>query len=454
MKRIWMGLIVALTLTLTATLAQAQDDGAGQACTQDKNTRASTMIEEALDEWKSSEAGQNFEARHERGEIVLVFSDSAPVAGVITESNYGRQRILAFDKAMLDAQAKFVMQRSEKIETKKYSLLVGDEPSQAQLQFEENKVGYWERLEEKMKLLAESKLDSALREEGVDVETIQKTEPTKKIELYKNVMGRNTQRTAMGEISGLLAIENFEAVNCADGTSAVAVVAVFSQKNHALAKDIVAGRPIQADPARAADKTLSAMVREEIKSKDILNTYGTRVLHDMEGFPVIVSYGQWAFLDQGGSSYERARTLAVNMAESNAKSELALFLNGTLAFADNSANEGKEAITATITRNSQTPKDIRDVIQSQLRKSTANAKVSLTGMREIGSWTINHPDYPSLVLVGKVVMWSPRSADSIHKATGSSRRQSAALPGEQAQPTSIPNSKVTKSKSKNNAYDF
>lgn len=435
------------------TVTRAQDANAGQ-CT---DTRAATDIVRAeLDAWLDSENGQLLESRSERGEIVLAISDPIMVMSQATSAEFGKSRVFAYDKALLNAQAKFVKERQARTETELATSRFDSQPSVDQMRLdEEERAGRIMRIGDKIFALTEAKLDSALREEGVDVETIEKLEPSKKLDIYRERVGRRSVTTAMSQIAGMMPIENIEALDC-NGTAAVATIAVYSDRMRQLAQDIAMGKAIMADPDRASSQTLRATVREEIRQGDVPFIAGLRVVNDQDGFPALVSYGQWAYVPTGATPQlrERAKQTALNFAEDAARSQLALYLRGSMTLMDSSSVSEESSEVATITRNDVTTEQISEIIEEQLRTASARATINITGVREIGQWAMEYPDVPGVQIVGKVLAWSPQYADAVRSATGDSRRQSvnpAAKPQTQQSPT---DATVRRSKSKNNAADF
>lgn len=446
--------VAALLGASTPVWAQATPDAAPAQCT---DTRAATDIVRAeLDAWLDSDLGQALETRSERGEIVLAVSDPIMVMAQATSSDFGKSRVFAYDKALLNAQAKFVKERQARTETELATSRFDSAPPMEQMKLqEEEREGRLMRIGDKFFALTEAKLDSALRDEGVDVETIDKVEPSKKLDIYRERVGRKSVTTAMGQIAGMMPIENIEALDC-NGTAAVATIAVYSDKMRQFAQDVAAGKPVIADPEKASGRTLRSTIREEIKDQDIPFIAGLRVVNDQDGFPSLVSYGQWAFVPTGTTpqARERAKQTALNFAEDAARSQIALYLKGSMTLMDSSNVNEESSEVATITRNDVTTEQVSEIIEEQLRTASAKATVTITGVRELGQWTMDYPDMPGVQMVGKVLAWSPQYADAIRAATGNSKRQ-AVNPAAQPQPAQNPtDATVRKSKGKNNAADF
>jgi hypothetical protein len=256
--------VAALALTAScAVFAQAET----KKCT-DTRTATDIVIAE-LNAWRASDFGKELQIRSERGEIVLAISDPIVVLSQATGAEFGKSRVFAYDKSLLNAQAKFVKERQMRIETELASSRFDSAPALDALRMEEQaRDGRLMRIGDKFFALTEAKLDSALRQEGVDVETIKKVEPSKKLDIYREQVGRKTATTAMAQIAGMMPIENIEAIDC-NGTAAVATLAVYSDKMRQFAQDVAMGKAITADPEKASGTTLSAKVDGEISARDI-----------------------------------------------------------------------------------------------------------------------------------------------------------------------------------------
>jgi len=418
--------------------------------------RASVIVQAELDSWLDSQLGQSLEVRSERGEIVLALSDPTMVMSQATSADFGKSRVFAYDKALLNAQAKFVKERQARTETELATSRFDSNPPMDTMKLEqEEREGRVMRIGDKFFALTEAKLDSALREEGVDVETVEKLAPSKKLDIYRERVGRKIVTTAMRQIAGMMPIKNIEALDCY-GTAAVATIAVYSDKMRQFAQDVAAAKPVIADPEKATGKTLRSTIREETREGDIPFIAGLRFVNDQDGFPSLVSYGQWAFVAAGSTpqSRERAKQSALNNAENAARSQIALYLKGSMTLMDNSSVNEESSEVKTITQNDVTTEQVSQIIEEELRTASARATINIAGVREIGQWAMDYPAMPGVQMVGKVLAWSPQYADAIRAATGNSKRQ-AVNPAAVSEPAQNPtDATVRKSKSKNNAADF
>lgn len=439
---------------LAASTAFAQETGSSAMECTDKRP-ASDILDGKIREWRSSDLGKALVERDANKQLVLLNSGPESIASGPNSAQFGKSRELAFAKAFLKTQAEFVKLRKESIETRTATEFFNAAPSEAEFKLDEGEAqGRLMRLGEKIFTLTEATLDNAMREAGVSDEDIKKVEPSKKVQTFKDRIARTAVTKAVAEVAGVLPVQNFEATDC-NNTAAVAVISVFSEKNLDFARDVKKGKPIVADKDRVSDQTLGAMVDAEVASNQVLDIYGLRKVHDQAGYPSLVSYGQWSFVSDGTTprSREMKRKAALIQAESNAKAQIATYLGGSAQATTETMTEEVAEEFVTVTREGQEVGSTAEVLEKQLQTMASSAKVQLTGLRTLTSWTLEYPGVPGVTMVGSVVAWSPQFADAINQATGSKKRQAASDPikSDADSPGQV---QVRSSKVKNNASDF
>jgi len=123
------------------------------------------------------------------------------------------------------------------------------------------------------------------------------------------------------------------------------------------------------------------------------------------------------------------------MARSLAESQLAEFVNATVSLRDKTTLIGSSAVTeitdGDLTSINETT-NIGKVIDQYVKQ---NAKVKLSGISTIKTWSANHPESGHLI-IGEAIMWSPYlseltklvnrkpSASSKNRAIDNSMRES------------------------------
>ena len=427
-------------------------------CTEKQSARQ--LVANALSSWQATDLALALQERSDSGNLTLVTGDVISVKESTTSAAFGKSRDMAFAASFLNVQAKYVELRGQKIAAETLSEAMKNTPSQADMKLEEpGSKDRVIRIGDKLYQLTEAMLDNALRKEGVPEGEITKVEPSKRIETLRNSITRRTRVQAFGEVAGILPIQNFEATDC-EGRSAVVTIAVHSLKNLEFARAVVRKQPIIAQKDDAAPKSLALTVRDEVTSKEILRLINLRKVYDQNGYPSLLSYGQWSYVNVGGTPRDRElrEEFARTQAEANAKANIAYYLNGTASSVVETSVKELEQNFVNVTKEAATTESIAEDLEKQFRRLQANGTVNLSGLRPLQTWTMEYPD-PSgakgVMIIGVVVGWSPQFADAVNKASGSNVRQ--AVTAEQLTPpeAQAPGSaQVTGSKAKNRASDF
>jgi hypothetical protein len=426
-------------------------------CT-DKRT-AGQLVRDALSKWESTDLAQTLQDRSDAGNLTLLIGDVISVKDSTSSASFGKSRDMAFSASFLNVQAKYVELRSQKISTSTLSESMNKNPSQADLKLEDPAAkDRVIRIGDKIYQLTEAMIDNALRKEGVSEGEIAKLEPSKRIETLRNSLSRKSRVQAFGEVAGVLPIQNFEATDC-EGRAAVVTVAVHSLKNLDFARAVVRKQPIMAQPDDAAPKALAATVRDEINNKEILRILNLRKVYDQKGYPSLLSYGQWSYVNTGGTPRDRElrEDFARTQAEANAKANIAFYLNGTASSLVETDVSEFEKNTIQVTKESNITESLSEGLEKQFKRFEAKGQVQISGLRRIQTWSTEYPD-PSgakgVVIVGAVVAWSPLFADAVNRASGSSVRQAVTGETQSVAPSGPESTQVSGSKVKNRASDF
>ncbi len=444
---------IALATASTATLAQTTDSALE--CT-DKRP-AAEILDQEIRLWKETPLGQALSNRNADGDLILLTGTPQAITESTTSPQFGKSRELAFAKSFLQTQAEYIQLISQRIQTETAAEYLDAQPSQEDLNLDQAEAdGKLMRLGEKVFALTEAKLDNALREAGVSDEDIAKSDPSKKIQTFKDSLARSSVIKAFGRVAGVLPIQNFEATDC-DNRAAVTTISVFSDNNLDFVKDIINKRPMSALADRASELSLEASVDQEIKDQEILDIYGLRKVYDQNGYASLVSYGQWSYTTGGTTPRRREtrRKSALIQAEANAKAHIATFLNGTAQSLVDTMTQETSAEYIHVSKDGQDSSAIDELVERQFESMSSKANVDLTGLRTLTTWTMDYPGLPDITMAGAVVAWSPQFADAVNKATGSSKRQAVSQPSASEETTTTAAEvRVRSSKVKNNAADF
>jgi hypothetical protein len=183
---------------------------------------------------------------------------------------------------------------------------------------------------------------------------------------------------------------------------------VYSPRFKQLAYDMANGR----DPGIGKKKGRPLDTWLNLKPEDLAHTFGIRLVVTPEGEPVILSYGQWGYSDQGSTANQKSRKklAAAEQAESKATEQLVIFMNSTLSLS-------KESITGDFIEeyllkqgDSTIEKNITTVIDKLSQQIKQTASANMGGTRTVKRWTYKHPFGHEII--GRVKMWSRQGYES------------------------------------------
>ena len=210
---------------------------------------------------------------------------------------------------------------------------------ESELQYREGEPNdsYVERIVLKTAVLAEQTLDQKLAETGMSEDEIRKlTTPVQKRTALAESISRKTLTEAVGSAAGLVPFKTFEGWDDEEN-SAIGVVAVYSERMRHIANQVARGAAIRPDPDRASESITDQIAT--FADDELPNEFGVRVKWDEQGYPAIVSFGQWGWSPAGLSKRKRAqrRKFAMKQAENDALSNLTVFIRASTRFTEESS---------------------------------------------------------------------------------------------------------------------
>lgn len=324
-----------------------------------------------------------------------------------TDPQFGDAVVNAYDKAMIKLQEEYVMLRFGKTTIDKVKSFYSDRSTNAK-ELELPKVedpGFLSKvmlvLDKKLDLIG-AKLDEELIEMGADRDSIKSMTPTMKKDLFRDKFVKSTLRSAQGSIAGLIPIQTSIASDN-KGTYSIGVIAVASPKTMQIAKDISLQRQsIVTGKGRDISTLLPA------SPKQYLGTLGTRLSYDMDGSPIIVSFGMASYVPDSGDDYinDELKSDARGAAIANADGQIAELINGRMNVKEQrkSGEEVRKYVEREVKPNSDTiEKTIKNIIKTtdKMTKSTASAK--LQGISTAKRWRYTTPEGHKYV--GAVRIW-------------------------------------------------
>jgi hypothetical protein len=390
----------------------------------DKATAANAMGDEpvqSFDDWVADFEKQFGQTMGVAQEGRVFYAGVAPISNdSAADPHYGTQLALAYERAMFDMQADYIMANYGRLKAKTILTQFEDQSSNKDA-FDPVEVqaavkaggGRLEALLDKAVTLLDKKLDNELVKEGVPPDDIQKMSVEQKKNLYKNNLNKSVVKSAYHNMQGLVPVQTRIFPQAVNGkkTMMVAVVAVQSEKTRQFAHDIARKRPtlVKGDPKLLKD-ILPA------NEKGYLNEIGLRFTYDEAGRPMLLSYGRTSVpMDPSWSASRaiRAKQTAQGIAQSMAEANIVAFMNNNIQISENtevgdSNEEWAKKITeidnGKVGESQQIKEQIAETIQKYSRSGTATANGELRGTSILKRWGTQ--DANGVEHVGTVVGWT------------------------------------------------
>jgi len=328
---------------------------------------------------------------------------------------YPKELTIAYEKALLDLQANVIMETYGNMSSDRITDFFEDDSTNAR-EFppakvkEEVKKGKLERVLDKVLDLTEKKLDSALEEEGVNKDEINKMSVTQKKQLFKDNFTKNMTKKAFGNMSGLVPVKTTIVKSKEYNAIQVGVIAVISEKTIQFAKDISKSRPtnIKGTPKRIRDVLPKS-------PKGYLDEFGLRYIYDKKGRPMLLSYGRWSVVQNSKDPSRAMRKLqsAQNKAKMFAEAAIGEFINSNISVLDKADIDSISEEVATSTTEFQDGKSlgskessdsVKESLDVAFKKIQAKSNFKLRGTSGIKKWKVK--DENGLTHVGVVVAWT------------------------------------------------
>lgn len=365
--------------------------------------------------------------------------------------SWGKARSLAFDDALLSAQADFIRDQFG-VQTVVMGKKLFEDASDDAEDFESkaNSSGMEGKLKaiaEKVVALGDKTLSDKLDEMGVDPSQFDAAPETEKKLLFMEQFTQKAIVRAFGSISGLVPIQTFEG-RSETGDHSIAVIMMYSPKLEQLASDIANKRIPILRKTKGKGKPVKEFVSKD--PKILVNQFGLRVGFDENNVPYLVSYGQWSYIDKDLTerTKERRRESARASAESKADSQITMFLAGRLSYKDEKVTGSQvgEIIKGIFNSDGSVSTEkieFEDIVDKTNKTIEARAKAQMGGRQTVlPMWT--YKDAPGAEgdevrtydheIVGVVRAWTLASARANAEIKGESL---SATPPESAESPEI-----------------
>lgn len=351
---------------------------------------------------------------------------SSFVKGNALDPSYPKNLAIAFEKAMLNLQADFILQSYGNFAVEKIQDEFSNDSNNIN-KFDEKvvedeiKKGKLNSVLDKLVAVVENSLDKKLEELGVPSEVVKNKSIEQKKNLYKDNFKKSILKKAVEKISGLVPVQTkiFTVKTPTGDGIQIGVLAVISEKTIQFAKDMSLQRPTM---VKGKPKDIKDLLPQQ--EKDFLDEFGMRYVYDENGKPMLISYGRWSVTNKSNdpSKYLKSIQRAQQKARMNAESYIIEFMNTNIEAARSAETEDidEEMLrrvtdydTTTGSINSQnTDKDkVEDLVDTYFSKIKAKAKGKLTGTSQIRTWKAE--DENNHLHVGSVVSWTYDQLDNV-----------------------------------------
>jgi hypothetical protein len=374
------------------------------------------------DRWQKFLAARNLNTGVQEGGVTLIpdrdiiISSASEFTKVgIGQPGWVESRVVAFERAELEAKAKIIRYLSETVETKRsLELLENAAWSDGSVQ-EVKRLGEvqstLERIGKKSLDLTESALDKALQkmDPDYDAEKYADKTPQELKVIVQDTFTRHIRSMAFRTLIGVTPI--YTAESKVGSEYHVLIGVIWSPKLNRLALSLFNGEyniPAVA-PGAELEKQLPG------HAETLLGTWGTRIVIDENGHYAVLAYAQSQPRSASSSRLQAALQTAKEIAANRARAQIVNYIKEGLTVRDEEKSSELSREFSDMTVGTET------VRKYYHRIAGRKIKVKLRGLRVLKQWDMEHPETGQKV-AGSIVAWSPSSAalsekiDSVMKA--------------------------------------
>ena len=322
----------------------------------------------------------------------------------VASPQFVKSRSMAYERAYLDAVARFMVDCYGRETTARVSEFYGNQSSDA----EDAPVAKANGLMAKIGLLAEAKVDKALAEEGVPSEKYAKASIVEKRTLLRDAIAIETANKALHQSSGCIPVKTFEARGD-DGRYYIGVVVRYDRASKTLAECF--RRKVRPALVREGGLTVKQVLPPE---DEIVNNFGVRLYFDETGTPALLSFGQFGSSYTGKSERmaERAEEQALRQARMLADSGLTAFIN-SFVDASESSTVSEEITDSRIFTDdgNATPEEASRVLDIYRRTTKQTGTDTMKGRSTVFEEIVTHPNGHKVAVV--VRRWGFDTLDAV-----------------------------------------
>lgn len=306
---------------------------------------------------------------------------------------------MAFEKAFIKAKSDYIQlqQKAITVETTR-KFLHDDRP------FDPNTVAQddsqLEALANKITALAESELDGALKENGIDPSQY---DAAKKRKLLEDSIEKSSKIKSYGSVSGITTLRTFE-----DGNS-VGVLFVVSEKLKQSANNVLRGTGSAASSAVTGKSVLEQLQEKCSDDACYISQDGIRLMKDEYGNETLVSFASSGVSATKSTSkllLDKAVEAAEISAAQQASARMAEFANASLNFEEQANALSNSSVTQETNKEGfTTDKETVDIGKMVQQLAKQQSSLRIKGETTIKRWRAKHPQTGHLI-VGTVTTWS------------------------------------------------
>ncbi|MBO7166759.1 MAG: hypothetical protein J6V88_04455 [Kiritimatiellae bacterium] len=326
------------------------------------------------------------------------------VAIDVNSPQFVKSRAMAYERAYLNALAKFIMDAYGSTASETISEYYGNVSSDVN----ESPVEKAKSLTEKVALLTEAKLDKALAEEGVPADKYSQASVVEKRKIFQDAIAKKTMNKVLHMSSGCIPVKTFETWG-SDNRYYIGVIVRYDRVSKTLAMCF----KNKIRPALTKDGGMT--IAEALPPKDeMLGNFGVRLFFDENGTPALLSFGQF------GSSYrgnnvaraERAESQAMNQARSLADAGLTSFINSWIDASEESIlSEDISESTLFMDDGTARPEEAQKVVDIYRKSIKQYGRDTMKGRSTVFEEVLTHKNGHKVAVV--VRCWSFGTVDAV-----------------------------------------
>ncbi|RLB80966.1 MAG: hypothetical protein DRH24_09785 [Deltaproteobacteria bacterium] len=360
-----------------------------------------------------------------KDKLLYLSIGSAAVNATPSDPGYIDSRFLAVQRAELDAKVKTAIfmgvdlttirgSSEREINPKERAELENIVNTSPTLKKNSKAMGVFDTMSglfEKVKILAEAKLDKAIKDAGVDTSKDQEEIKQKKAaKKEKRNRLRNISEASMkaaasafADVQGTQIIQSFE--GSYHNNYQVIVITLWSHNMQRMVDSMQRGIAPIGLPYKQAKQEVSKQLPKDVSELACLT--GVRAYINNEGQHVLLSFGQ-AGVEPLGGRMDKAFERAGKKARLRAMAAMRTFMGEKLAFSATEELLEVLALYASEYQEDTGAQDYKSISQFQENIRAVSKKQKITGLHGLMTKELTHP-FTDKPMVLKVMSWSPSS---------------------------------------------